>query len=255
MPKNQAIFRIAQEVTEYIYQAIHASNLADKNHNKLFEPLVKLSQDACDAILGQSEISALEKLSLCARKVERFGGGNCLLKCIMGLDYLLKCYVLTGFSDYFQCIPVAIWTTARHAFIIVNDEIKCDILFGKTEYIKGNFKKDDRLSEYFGIRANWYCYADDTLDLDSTRFTETLFSNIIQRTCTDSVLKKDLFNKLITSLQQNKPLDPVPPTPLFSNFGKQIKKRSRMDSSTSEQKENEESLSSGLKTEKHFKGL
>ena len=168
------------EITEQTYTRIHACNLALVDHNKLFAPLVLLSQKACDNILQDNNKSTLEKIFLCAKEAEKFEAGNCLIKCYVEFTNLLKRFVQQGINTYDKCMPISIYTSTNHAILIIDNILVADpsfnVVMPLVQY-KNQYARYSRpLKEYFGIQSNWECYIKKIYpDEKSTQFTMTLF--------------------------------------------------------------------------------
>jgi hypothetical protein len=170
--RQKSIHDIVHRVTDSVHCKIkECSSPKGKQNNALFKPLILAAQNDCDAILNKPAHSSLEKIIACAKVVEKYEAGNCLMQCYLAFNTMLNLFLDYGLANYQNCIPLCILTTSNHAFLLVNNQFICDPLFGtvKTLLNPGSLNE---CQEYFGIRDNWQCYINwNELDQQSTAHT------------------------------------------------------------------------------------
>jgi hypothetical protein len=92
------------------------------------------------------------------------------------LDYLIKEFITTDLSTYDSCIPISICTYGNHAFLLVNDNIICDPWANSVGDLAMSPYAGLKLETYFGIRSDWTCYDSNKSDVESTKYTFSLFA-------------------------------------------------------------------------------
>ncbi|WP_203112692.1 hypothetical protein [Legionella bononiensis] len=168
-----------KQVTSEIHQEIRACNIpGEKQKNRFFSTLAYMSQSASDTILANTELSFLERILLCVKKITEFGAGNCQLQSFVALDRLIRQFVAVTLSTNDVCIPLSIYTTSHHAFLLVNDSLVCDPWNNYVGCIKESPIDLSNRKEYFGIRSNWECYDSGDYDPYSTQYTYALMQQI-----------------------------------------------------------------------------
>lgn len=156
------IERIAIKVTQDVFNSIDSCNRPDMSgYNKFFEPLVFISQDACDKILAKTEISVLERIIESAKVVESYRAGNCLLQVFVAFRKLLREFIQQGQTDVHSCISLRIATTKNHAVLIVAEKLVCDPWVNRVEWISDSDYRNKNVGTYFAIRSDWSCYSDE----------------------------------------------------------------------------------------------
>ena len=150
-----------------------------------FKPLVFLAQKACDSVLADSKRSSLERILLCANKVNEYNAGNCMMQSYVAFDQLLKQLLATELITMQTAIPIGIFTTKVHTFVMVGDLV-CDPW---ANYI-GSWEKSpsfgEEISCYFYIGANWNCYSGSEFDENSTNYTLTVVNNYVPKAIKDT---------------------------------------------------------------------
>jgi hypothetical protein len=176
MPKNE-VCAVVEQVYHNIVDTIVACNKpGEGKNNKLYAPLVLLAQQQCDDILGEKNTkkSILEQILLCGKAVKKLGAGNCQLQSYAVFHDLLEQLISSGIIDYSACIPISIYMTSDHAFVVV-DDLVCDPWAKFIGPIANSPYAKFTREEYFGIRANWQCYNGASQDAQSTDYTYALF--------------------------------------------------------------------------------
>lgn len=184
---------IAEYVAHYSYANIKACNLSSMDHNKFFAPLVKITQDECEVILGCDDMSALERITRCGKIVATYAAGNCLLKSYLAFNHLLQSFLLATLSNYDYCVPLSICTTRDHAFLLIDNKIVCDPLFGQVTTIKSPQYAHHKV--YFGIRHNWSCFTENGEEQSSNQYAYILFT-LVQHITDHSFFKKNYIELL-----------------------------------------------------------
>ncbi|KTD52845.1 hypothetical protein [Legionella quateirensis] len=177
--RSNVLYNIVKQVTSEIHQEISACNIpGEKERNRFFSTLVYMSQCASDKILANTKFSFLERILLCAKEITQSGAGNCQLQSFVALDRLIRQFVTASLTTYDLCIPISIYTTANHAFILVNGTLVCDPWNNFVGSIKDSTINLSNRTEYFGIRSNWDCFDSGKYDRYSTEYTCVLMKQI-----------------------------------------------------------------------------
>ena len=123
---TKKLLSLMQETVNDIYpRIVKCNDKTNKKANKLLEPLVLIVQNACDEILLDESISLLERISLCAEKVNQYNAGNCMLQSFVAFDQILKKLIAAELITMEKALFIAIRTTTDHCFVMVNDLV-CD---------------------------------------------------------------------------------------------------------------------------------
>ncbi|CEG56086.1 hypothetical protein [Legionella fallonii] len=174
MSKEKICKLMAEVVSDINERIVKCNNPHDKERNRLYKPLVLIVQNACDGILSDSKKSILERILLCSMQVNRYNAGNCMLQSFAVFDQLIKKFIASGLADMTTGLPIGIFTTNDHAFVMVGDLV-CD---SWANYVgpweKCPFAKE-KVKCYFSISSDWVCY-DNGKDYDeaSTQYTYSL---------------------------------------------------------------------------------
>ncbi|KGP63085.1 hypothetical protein EP47_04655 [Legionella norrlandica] len=185
MNNIELIKKAAEESVNYINEHIQACNISNrKKDNKFFAPLVYLCQKKCDAILGNVEISLLERLLQCADVIEQYQAGNCMQQAFLAFKQLITKFIQLELSNNQSCIPMSIMTTSNHSFLIINNNIVCDPFFKFVGDLKDYKYSGKRREEYFGIRSDWTCFDGIIYDENSIHFADRFLKNTVS--CDDS---------------------------------------------------------------------
>ena len=177
--RSSVLYNIVRQVTSEIHQEINACNIpGEKKKNRFFSTLVYMSESASNTILANTELSFLERILLCVKKITQFGAGNCQLQSFVALDRLIRQFVAVTLSTNEVCIPLSIYLTANHAFVLVNDSLVCDPWNNFVGSIKDSPINLSGRSEFFGIRSNWDCFDSGEYDRYSTQYTYELMKQI-----------------------------------------------------------------------------
>lgn len=179
---KEKILSLMKECVDDINSRIVKSNDdTDKKSNHLFKPLVYLAQTACDKILVDPSKNFLERILLCAKTVNAYGAGNCMMQSFVALDQLIKRLLAEKLITMEKALPIAICTTKDHTFIMV-DGLVCDPwakYYGAFETCPSAQQKIDY---YFYIDSAWNCYDDNSYDESSTAYTFKLVSEFAPKT-------------------------------------------------------------------------
>lgn len=174
---KEKILLLAQECIRDINSRIVKSNdSTDVKSNHLFKPLVYLAQQECDKLLSDVSKSLLERILLCAKVVNTYGAGNCMMQSFVAFDQIIKKLLVENLINMDSALSISICTTKDHSFLII-DEIACDPWAKYCGPIEDSPYGRKKRSNYFSINSDWQCYDGAGYDATSTEYTFKLVSD------------------------------------------------------------------------------
>lgn len=171
MPRNTIEQNIRAVCTE-IHSTVDICNGINKAQNKFFAPLVLIVQQAADAILACRDYSCLERMIQCARQVQMYNAGNCMLQSFLAFERLFKLFYSSSSESPF--IPLAIVTTKDHAFLLIDNQWVCDPWKNEVALLDVSTQAGKRFNSYFSINENGECFQLGISDPESTAYLQSL---------------------------------------------------------------------------------